>query len=246
MSGVRSWCEAFATNSRWAFSVRPSRSVMSLNAVATSRCSLEPSGRARASRSPPATRRAVPARAAQRARERPREQPGHAEPEQQRRPRPRRSAPARRCAPLVCTASTLWVTRTAPTVRPPRTTGTAVKSTSSPSVSLWRVPWSARPRSALATSRAARVGDSPQAGPGGVGEQPAARAHDDHPAAEVAPRRAASTGAELAPIAEPARDGGRERPAACPCASLLISASTRRERLSASGTSSATITSTST
>ena len=42
VSGVRSWCEALATNSRWAASTVPSRSAMSLKAAATSRCSVAP------------------------------------------------------------------------------------------------------------------------------------------------------------------------------------------------------------
>ena len=124
---------------------------MSLNAAATSCCSLDPSGRARASRSPSATRLAVPASARSgRASE-----PASSQATPSPRSRAAAPTPIRASTSFLtsdCTASTLWVTRTAPTVRPPRTTGTAVNSTSSPSVSLWRVPWSALPRSARATS----------------------------------------------------------------------------------------------
>ena len=51
-----------------------------------------------------------------------------------------------------CTSATLCVTRTAPTARPSRTSGTAVNSRSSPSESLWRVPCAVRPASAAAIS----------------------------------------------------------------------------------------------
>ncbi len=216
---------------------------MSLNAAATSCCSLDPSGRARASRSPCATRLAVPAS----------ERSGRAsEPaSSQATPSPRRRAA--RPTPIkastsfltsVRTVSTLCVTRTAPTVLPPRTTGTAVNSTSSSSVLLWRVPWSALPRSALATSGRLAYEAPPR----------------PEPAESASSRPRGPTTITRPPRSRPARWSTRPssrrspillatvaaRMAACPCASLLISASTRRERLSASGTSSATITSTST
>ena len=48
VSGVRSWCEASATKSRWAPSSRSSRLVISLNEAASERCSRLPSTSARA------------------------------------------------------------------------------------------------------------------------------------------------------------------------------------------------------
>ena len=130
VSGVRSWCDAFATNSRCPRSVLAIRAVMSLNAVATSRCSVEPSTLARASRSPWATRPAVAARprigfarepASSQATTRPSSSASA--------PTPASAITSSRCS--LFTASTLWVTRTAPAARPFTATGTAVKRRSS-------------------------------------------------------------------------------------------------------------------
>ena len=52
VSGVRSWWEESATNSRWLSSIRPTRPVISLKLRARVRCSVVPSTGARASRSP--------------------------------------------------------------------------------------------------------------------------------------------------------------------------------------------------
>ncbi|HEX6619997.1 MAG TPA: histidine kinase dimerization/phospho-acceptor domain-containing protein, partial [Solirubrobacteraceae bacterium] len=61
--GVRSWCEASATKSCWLRTRRATRPVMSLKVRASARCSALPSSSsARASRSPPATRRAAASR----------------------------------------------------------------------------------------------------------------------------------------------------------------------------------------
>ena len=84
VSGVRSWCDAFATNSRWPRSVVAMRSVMSLNAVATSRCSVEPSTFARASRSPSVHAPRGAGEAAEGLGERAGEEPGDHQAEQQR------------------------------------------------------------------------------------------------------------------------------------------------------------------
>ena len=63
VSGVRSWCEAFATNSRWARTVRSSRPAISSNERPSSTISLGPAScAARAERSPPPSRRAAPAK----------------------------------------------------------------------------------------------------------------------------------------------------------------------------------------
>ena len=89
VSGVRSWCEALATNSRCASSAPCSRCVISLNAVATCRCSREPRSGARASRSPPATRRAAAGQRLERPGQEAREHPGHPHAQQKgRRSRP--------------------------------------------------------------------------------------------------------------------------------------------------------------
>jgi hypothetical protein len=139
VSGVLSWCEAFETNSRWAASTVPIRSVMSLKAIDTSRCSVAPVTSARASRSPSSTRLAVAA-SLRRGRESESAR-NHASTS----PRPSAAAPiAARASTLrrtrSCTEPTLCVTRTAPATRPPSVTGTALYRRSSPSVSLWRVP----------------------------------------------------------------------------------------------------------
>ncbi len=216
---------------------------MSLKAAATSRCSLDPSGSARASRSPPATRRAVRASA----------RSGFAsEPARsQATPSPRASAanPTAISASTslrtsFCTASTLWVTRTAPTVRPARSTGTAVNRTSSPSVSLWRVPWPARPRSAAATSgRLAYEASSRPSPAESAISRPRRSTTITRPPRSVSAlartRRSSRSSPSRPDTVEAISD-------AWPWASLFTSASTRFERLSASGTSSATITSTST
>ena len=88
MSGVRSWCEAFATNSRCASSTRSSRPAMSLKAVATSCCSVGPGhlgARGEVAVAEPVRR---PRRASRSgARERAREQPREREAEGEREPR---------------------------------------------------------------------------------------------------------------------------------------------------------------
>ena len=151
VSGVLSWCDAFETNSRWAASTVPIRSVMSLKAIVTSRCSVAPVTSARASRSPSSTRRAVSAsfrsgRESESAR-------NHANTS----PRPSAAAPIAASASTLrrtrsCTAPTLCVTRTAPATRPASVTGTALYKRSSPSVSLWRVPCAVLPVSAIRIS----------------------------------------------------------------------------------------------
>ena len=213
VSGVRSWWDALATNSRCARSARASRAVMSLKAEATSCCSDEPSTRARASRSPPATRRAVAGEPPQRARQRSGQQPGEPEPQQQH-DRGHADQGDHVAADLV-------LDRVDALGDPHRTfgagraltTGTAVNSRSSPSVSLWRSPW----RESLAAQRggdlgARRVGvdSSPSRR---VGEQPAARADDDHAAAELVAESVDQPLERLA-LVEPARR--RTRPAAAP------------------------------
>ncbi len=151
VSGVRSWCDAFATNSRCPRSVLAMRSVMSLKAVATSRCSAEPSTLARASRSPWATRPAVPARLRSGFASEPASSQATARPSSSATaPTPTSASTSFRCS--VFTASTLWVTRTAPAARPFTATGMAVKRRSSSSRSLWRSPWVGRPWSALRIS----------------------------------------------------------------------------------------------
>jgi hypothetical protein len=50
------------------------------------------------------------------------------------------------------TASTLWVTRTAPSGSPRASTGRAVARISSSSVCEWRCSWNVSPRSAAAIS----------------------------------------------------------------------------------------------
>jgi hypothetical protein len=216
---------------------------MSLNAEATSRCSVDPSTRARASSSPPATRRAVRAKPRRGLASEPAR--SHAT------PRPSKSATRPTATSAItsvrtspCTASTLCVTRTAPAGRLARTTGTAVKRRSSPSESLCRVPCEGRPVSARAISGlvAYEVDRSP-APAESTSRRPFWSTTITRP-----PRRS-----EASRTSSSSWSGSSRRPAApaasscaCPWASLLISASTRRDRLSASGTKSATITSTST
>ena len=156
VSGVRSWCEASATKARWDSRTAPSRSAISLNARPSSTCSREPAGSARAPSSPPAIRRATPARAVI-GRE--------IDPARiQATPMPSRSASApipirARMSSRIAefTSSTLWLTRTAPFGLPPWITGTAVTSSSWSSVSEFRSPWARRPsRASVSSGRAGR------------------------------------------------------------------------------------------
>ena len=137
------------------------------------------------------------------------EQPGHDEAEQQ-----RQRAHARErdhvVALLVFTASTLWVTRTAPAARPFTATGTAVKRRSSSRRSLWRSPWVGRPWSARADLGAGAVAVAPRGLAGRVGQHPPAVVDHDHAAAE-APRRALHEPLELVGLVQPAGGAGRDQ-----------------------------------
>src|SRR4051812_35845941 len=135
------------------------------------------------------------------------------------------------------------VTRTAPSRRPPSTIGRAVKRMSSPSEALWRSPCAVWPASAVRIS--GRVAYEPPAA--GAAESTSRR-----PAESTTMTRPAAAFAAVRTIgASAARSSSR--PAALlattrawSAAWARTSASTRLERLSASGTSSATSISTST
>ena len=217
------------------------RPVMSLKAVATSRCSAEPSTLARASRSPWLTRLAVPARPRIGFARDPAMTHATARPSSSATaPTPASASTSFRCS--LCTASTLWVTRTAPAARPFSATGTAVKRRSSSSRSLWRSPCVGRPRSALRIS----------------GRLPYRSPRELRPAESAATRPSRSTTSTRPPRLWADRSTSRcswsrssrwpEAPAATSCAwlraSFFTSASTLLDRFSASGTASATITST--
>src|SRR4051794_10388149 len=135
------------------------------------------------------------------------------------------------------------VTRTAPSRRPPSTIGRAVKRMSSPSEALWRSPCAVRPASAVRIS--GRLAYEPPAA--GAAESTSRR-----PAESTTMTRPAAAFAAVRTIGASAARSSR-RPAALlattrawSAAWARTSASTRLDRLSASGTSSATSISTST
>ena len=144
VSGVRSWCDAFATNSRCASMLRSRSAAIWLKERASTRSSSGPSsGRARRDRRARAVSTRRPGgesgdRAAAR---------GATRRAPRRRSRRRRAARAGASsrAPPASTASVPAERRTAPTTRPRSTTGTVTSSRSSPSVSLYLVRVSIRP-----------------------------------------------------------------------------------------------------
>ena len=191
-------------------------------------------------------------RGAVEAADRPRDLAGHERAREQRRARARarRSATspshARRTARS--TASTLCEMRTAPIVRPARDDrDRGERGASRPSVSERALALVGAARAARPRSRAAPAYERPGGRALGVGEQVAARVDDDHAAADVR-RRGVDEPLALAPRrrrrARSATDAATT--SACARACERTSASIRSATLEASGTSSATIASTST
>ena len=144
MSGVRSWCDAFARKSRCAARLALTVRAISLNARATARSSVGPSAGARAPSSPrPSAFAASPRRSSGRARVPAR---SHASAS----PVAITASPmsASRVQLLLTPASTSPTgaeTRIAPTTRPSSTTGTVTRRSSSPRLSLKRRRKSIRP-----------------------------------------------------------------------------------------------------
>ena len=176
VSGVRSWCEAFATKSRWAATFAPSVPAIWLNDRASDATSLGPGGiRPGAEVSPPQANGGL-LEPAHRARERGREEPG--ERQGRRRRPPDRSA--RAPSQLRCTRDRIAASgseiRTAPIDCPLWTTGTVTSRRSWPSVSLNRCSVVIRPPRTQRRTRGARL--VTYSVPGGrlvgrVGHQPA-------------------------------------------------------------------------
>ena len=151
VSGVRSWCDASATNSVWARSARASRSVIRLNERASERCSRLPSTSARASRSPEEiVSAAAPSRSIGRVIPRASRNAATSAASSTASPTAAIPSTVRRTALL--TASTLCVSRTPPTTAPALNTGRAVARIDLSSVSERRSSWNGRPRSAAASS----------------------------------------------------------------------------------------------
>ena len=184
--GVRSWCEASATNSRCAANRRATRSVISLNERESERCSGCPRPQ-RAHSGRPARRAVRPPRAGGAAGSLAGNKP----------PASRPSASTLRAISTsrlhadtaLCTAATLWVTRTAPAVRRLRTIGTAVARISCPSVFEARSTWTWRPSSAE-DLRPAVVAHAHLRRAGAVGQHDATRIHDEHAAPDRCGARA--------------------------------------------------------
>ena len=182
---------------------------MPLKVVARLRCSALPSTFARTVRSPSATRRGGVVEPPQRAGDLARDHDarGEAEPEhEQRRSRPGRASRGRVARE---TASTLWVTRTAPTRVPRSTTGTAVARISWSSVSLRRRSWTGLPRcSACAISGPVAVVGAEPVRARGVGQQRALAVGDHDAAADGRGRGLDRPVERAAGRVEVAGDGG--------------------------------------
>ena len=207
LSGVRSWCEASATNSRWPATSRSSRAAISLNVRARPCCSAEPSTGTRVERSPWPRRAAAASRRPQRA--------ARSGARSARRRRARAAARARRprSSPRIevrvarRTASTLWVMRTAPSGRPALRTGTAVARISASSVSERRSSWTGVAAQGRGDLGAAGVRRAELGGAVGVGDEDAVGVGDDHAPARGL-RDGADDPAQLGLAAELARRGG--------------------------------------
>ena len=248
VSGVRSWCEASATKSRCARSSREIRSVISLNESASERCSRLPSSRRPrgqvAVRDATGDRLEAPDRPSDAGRD-------HRSGEAARgRARSARSDPSPNSTrwTALCSAATLCVMRTAPTARPSWMIGTAVARISWPSVVDYRCTCTWRPDERPLDLRAALVARADLR----RGRRCRRARRHLRSTIRIRPRivraavsRERAGGSPVASRASRSAAVAATR-SACPWAWVRTSALTRALRLTASGTPSAMIASSST